>query len=308
MTNIILLDGSIGQELVKRAGDRPTPLWSTQAMIDHPDLVREVHDAYFAAGATIATTNTYTVLRDRLARIGLQDEMARLSDVAVTAARAARDTNGVGLIAGAIGPLFASYRPDLCPPADEAAAIYAEPIGLMKDHVDLFLIETVASVLHAEGGLRAACGLGKPVWLAVTVADNNGTRLRSGEPVADLTPLLETHLVDAVLVNCSSPEAVSAALEIVKGFGKPYGAYANGFTKISDGFLQEAPTVDALQQRTDLGPAAYADFVMDWVANGATIVGGCCEIGPDHIAELARRIRGGGAPDCIEGQHDPFGY
>ena len=79
MTAITLLDGSIGQELVKRSGDRATPLWSTQVMIDHPGFVRLVHDDYFAAGATVASTNTYAVLRDRLTRVGLQDEVARLA-------------------------------------------------------------------------------------------------------------------------------------------------------------------------------------------------------------------------------------
>ena len=87
---------------------------------------------------------------------------------------------------------------------------------------------------------------------------------------------------------------MGAALEIIKGFGKPFGAYANGFTRISEGFLGDAPTVDALEQRTDLDPAAYAEFAMGWVDQGATIVGGCCEVGPGHIAELARRLREAG--------------
>ena len=64
MTQIILLDGGMGQELIHRAGDRPTPLWSTQVMIDHPGLVAEVHRDFAAAGATVATTNTYAIHRD----------------------------------------------------------------------------------------------------------------------------------------------------------------------------------------------------------------------------------------------------
>ena len=99
---------------------------------------------------------------------------------------------------------------------------------------------------------------------------------------------------DAVLINCSRPEAIPAALEVLSGMNRPYGAYANGFTHISDGFLQDAPTVDALQERHDLGPGAYADQVMRWIDQGATIVGGCCEIGPDHIEELAHRVRAAG--------------
>lgn len=294
MTAITLLDGSIGQELVKRSGDRATPLWSTQVMIDHPDIVLGVHDEYFAAGATVASTNTYAVLRDRLLRVGLPDEVARLTDVAVTAAVAARDAHGSGRVAGAIGPLVQSYRPDLCPPAAEAAALYAENVALLKDRVDLILLETMASVDQARGGLLAAALSGLPIWLGVTVMDEDGTRLRSGEALGDLAPLVAEFAPEAVLINCTRPESVAAGLEIVRGFGLPFGAYANGFTCISAGFLTAAPTVDALEQRTDLSPAAYAEFAMGWVAQGASIVGGCCEVGPEHIAELARRLRASG--------------
>lgn len=290
MTAITLLDGSIGQELVKRSGDRATPLWSTQVMMEHPELVREVHDSYFAAGASVATTNTYAVLRDRLARVDMEHRTAELSDVAVTAACAARDAHGNGRVAGALGPLIASYRPDICPPAEKAAALYAEPVRLMANRVDLLLLETMSSVDQAEGALRAAMGQGVPVWLAVTVMDGDGTRLRSGEALADLAPVVARHVPEAVLINCTRPEAVAPALDIIAAFGKPIGAYANGFTRISDGFLQDAPTVDALEQRGDMSPAAYADIAMGWLDQGATILGGCCEIGPDHIAELARRL------------------
>ncbi|NCQ24647.1 MAG: homocysteine S-methyltransferase [Rhodobacteraceae bacterium CG17_big_fil_post_rev_8_21_14_2_50_63_15] len=290
MTQITLLDGAIGQELVKRSGDRATPLWSTQVMIDHPDLVRQVHDDYFAAGATLATTNTYAVLRDRLARVGLSDDVARLTATAVQAARAARDAHGRGRVAGSIGPLIASYRPDLCPPAAEAAERYAETVAALAPHVDLLLIETMSSVDQARGALMAATRADLPVWLGVTVSDEDGTHLRSGEALGDLASVVAEFAPAAVLINCSRPESVAAGLEIVRSFGRPFGAYANGFTRISAGFLTDAPTVDALEARHDLTPAAYADFAMGWIAQGATIVGGCCEVGPDHIAELARRI------------------
>ena len=294
VTEITLLDGSIGQELVKRAGERPTPLWSTQVMIDQPKLVGEVHLDYFQSGATVATTNTYCVLRDRLAIADLQEQMEELTEAAVMSARKARAAHGSGRVAGSLGPLIASYRPDICPEPEDAAEHYAEPVRLMKDHVDLFLIETVSSVKQAEGALLAACGQGLPVWLSVSVNDEDGSKLRSGEGVEEIAPLVERFQPDAVLVNCSRPEAIAAALELIKPMGKPFGAYANGFTHIADGFLKSAPTVDALTARTDLDPAAYADFVMGWIGQGATIVGGCCEVGPDHIAELARRLPAAG--------------
>ncbi|MEP4998681.1 homocysteine S-methyltransferase family protein, partial [Pseudophaeobacter sp.] len=91
---ITLLDGSVGQEVVKRSGERPTPLWSASVMMDQPDLVGAVHGDYFAAGATIATTNTYTVHRDRLLGAGLEDRFETLLDIAMAQAKAARDAHG----------------------------------------------------------------------------------------------------------------------------------------------------------------------------------------------------------------------
>ena len=295
MTDITLLDGSIGQELVKRTGDRATPLWSTQVMIDHPHLVGEVHADYFAVGATVATTNTYAVMADRLERVNLTDRIPQLLDTALTAAKTARDAHGSGRIAGSLGPIGASYRPDIHVTKEDAATAYGPALKTLDPHIDLWLIETMSSLNHATSTLAAAIdATQKPVWLAVSVDDFDGTKLRSGEPIQVITDMIlalpDTQKPDAILINCSRPEVVADGLTILAQAGIPFGAYANGFTKISDGFLTDAPTVDALEQRTDLGPKAYADMAMTWVAQGATIVGGCCEVGPDHIAELARNL------------------
>lgn len=287
MTAVTLLDGGMGQELVARSGDRPTPLWSTQVMMDHPGLVRQVHADYFAAGATVATTNTYAIHHDRLIRAGLDHLFADLHRQALDEARAARGAHGSGRIAGSIGPLVASYRPETHPPHDEAVARYAEVAAILGPGVDLILCETVASHAHARAVVEGAGAAGKPVWLALTVDDEDGTRLRSGEAVAE-TPVGGAA---AVLANCSAPEAMAAALEALKGFGLPFGAYANGFRQITKAFLKDAPTVDSLEPRPEMTPARYADFAMAWVAQGATIVGGCCETTPAHIAEIARRLK-----------------
>ncbi len=294
MSDVTLIDGSVGQELVRRSGDRATPLWSTRVMMDHPELVRALHSDYFASGATVASTNTYAVHRSRLARVGLEETLPDLIGVAVAQAERARTQHGRGRIAGVLGPLLASYRPDLEPDPDQAAQAFGELVRIMKPRVDLFLIETVSSVREAEGVLRGTEGCGKPVWLALTVMDGDGTRLRSGEALAQIAPLIARFRPDAVLLNCSPPEAVTQGMGILAGFGRPYGGYANGFTRISPDFLKDAPTVDVLEPRVDLTPAQYADHALAWVAEGATLVGGCCEIGPDHIAELSRRLRAAG--------------
>lgn len=290
MSKITILDGSIGQELVKRLGEAPTPLWSTQVMLQEPQMVADVHLDYFKAGAHIATANTYAVLRDRLTNNGISDQFEALHEKGSALARQARDAFGSGKVASALGPLGASYRPDLAPPVLEAAKAYAEIVGLHDDTVDLHLIETASGLQLAEGALAGAAGARQPVWIALSVDDDDGTILRSGEALADALPLIETFAPAAVLINCSTPEAVTQALPVINAAGIPFGAYANGFTKISDAFKVVNQTVDTLTARSDLDPNAYADFAEQWVEIGATIIGGCCEVGPDHIEELSRRF------------------
>jgi homocysteine S-methyltransferase len=296
MAAITLLDGGMGQELLARAGDAPTPLWATRVMMDHPGLVGAIHADYFAAGATVATTNTYAIHHDRLIPQGCDHLFHGLHAAALAEAQGARKAYGAGRIAGSLGPLVASYRPDTVPDVDEAARKYAEIATLLAPGVDLFLAETMSSVRQVHGVLEglARAATGKPAWVSVTVDDKDGSRLRSGEPVADLASLFSRYKPQAVLANCSVPEAMAAAMDGLARFGLPFGAYANGFTHISQDFLKANPTVDVLAHRTDLTPARYAGFAMGWVAQGATIVGGCCEVGPAHIAALAQALRDAG--------------
>jgi S-methylmethionine-dependent homocysteine/selenocysteine methylase len=150
----------------------------------------------------------------------------------------------------------------------------------------------MSSIDQAEGALMGMAVTGKPVWVALSVDDNDGTKLRSGEPLKDALPMLAKYAPEAVLINCSLPEAVSVAVPIFAGQAFKLGAYANGFTGIAEGFNKIGATVDMLQARTDLGPDAYADFAEGWAASGATLIGGCCEVGPAHIRELSRRFKG----------------
>jgi S-methylmethionine-dependent homocysteine/selenocysteine methylase len=296
MSRIVLLDGGMGQELIKRAPEGPTPLWSARVMIDHPEIVKAVHLEYIRAGARVITVNAYSATRDRLEGAGFGDRFEELQRTACELAKAARDESGEDVtIAGCLPPLQWSYRPDLANDPDEIAPAYTEIARLQAPHVDLFLAETMSAAGQGLGAVRGAVegGGGKPVWVAWTVSDDDSGLLRSGETVAKASAALDGLPVAARLLNCSPPEAISAALPGLAALGGPFGAYANGFGAISDDFTPGS-TVKALSGRTDLGPAAYAAFALGWVEAGATIVGGCCEVGPAHIAELARRLSAAG--------------
>ena len=287
---MMILDGGMGQELVARAG-KATSLWSVQALLDAPEVVRQVHDEYFAAGADIATTNSYSVLPDRLEPHGMLDRLEELVRLACQLATDAREAHGSGMVAGGLGPQGFSYQPDKAPPAEQAAEVYANLAQIQAQYVDVHLLETMSSVDQARGGLIGAGVTGKPVWVALSVRDDDGTRLRSGELLSDVVPLLEEFDPAAVFINCSKPEAVDTAVPILAKSGRVVGAYANGFTGIAADFNKVGATVDMLSARRDLDPHAYADFADGWAAHGATISGGCCEVGPAHIAELSRRVK-----------------
>ena len=287
---ITILDGGMGQELVRRMG-QATPLWAMQALLDAPDLVRAVHDDFFAAGAEVATTNTYAVLPDRLASFGMSERLGELIETGCRIAAEARDSAGHGLVAGSLGPLGFSYQPENAPPPEMAAEIYADVARHHAPLVDVLILETMSSVDQARGALMGAGLAGKPIWLALSVDDSDGSRLRSNEALYDIGPLISEFAPERVLLNCSRPEAVSGGLPILAKLHPHVGAYANGFTRIAADFNHIGATTDLLSKRHDLGPAAYAAFAQDWVAAGATTVGGCCEVGPAHIAALAKCLR-----------------
>ncbi len=286
---ITLLDGGMGQELVARAG-KATGLWATQILLDNPQIVRDVHDDYFAAGAMAATTNTYAILPDRMAAHDMDDQLEPLQRRACQIAVDARDAHGTGMVIGSLGPQGFSYQPDLAPPAEQAAEAYDLICKIQSEYVDILMAETMASVDQTLGALMGMSGHGKPIWMSVSVDDSDGTKLRSGEPVVEILDMLREYNVATVNVNCSMPEAVTTAIPLLMNAGIPVGAYANGFTKIHSDFNQVGATVDIMEARTDLGPDAYADFAQTWIDNGATVIGGCCEVGPKHIAELHRRF------------------
>ncbi len=294
MARITLLDGGMGQELVARSGDAPTPLWATRVMIDHPGLVKAIHDDYFDAGASVATTNTYNILHDRLEGVGLDALFHALHRRALAEAHEARARAGRGLIAGSMGPLGESYRPDLTPDVAVSAPIYAEKARILAPHVDVILLETMSSLGLAEGALKGAQAAGKPVWLSVSVHDRDGSKLRSGEPVSALRDLVAAYPTAAVLANCSMPEAMAEAMRALAPIGLPFGAYANGFSEISSLPLPDAVAAPDYTHRHDLTPERYTAFVMQWIDLGASIVGGCCEVGPAHIRHLAAALRAAG--------------
>ncbi len=291
MNDIVLLDGGMGQELVRRSGQPATPLWSATVMMEQPQLVEELHVDFIRAGAEVITINAYTMTPERLARDADERLFESLQTSACEVALRARDKAGNDKvrITGCLPPLVASYRPDLAPGTARSLEMYRRICEIQARHVDLFLCETMASRAEAVTAATAACETGLPVWLALTLDDRDPGKLRGGETLESALLALRELPVQGLLLNCSRPETIDDAWSQFADISwLPVGAYANGFTSVDD--LQPGGTVSSLQARNDLSPEHYADFAMRWVNQGASMIGGCCEVGPEHIACLRRRL------------------
>ena len=298
---ITLLDGGMGQELCNRSANPVHAEWGGWVMRHEPHLVQELHEDYLRAGAAVITLNNYaTTPRVSEDSHGQTLDFEGEQHAAISLALAAREAAGSDAkIAGSLPPLSWSYRPGLVEAFERNLADYRKIAEVGKGHVDLFICETMSTSEEARAAATAACESGKPVWVSWTLLESPGedgrARLRSGETITDAINALNGLNVNALLVNCSTPEVTTAAMPELARDGRPFGGYANAFSADLSQY-DPGETVEVIENRTDLNPQAYAAQVQRWVEAGATIVGGCCQTGPAHIAEIRRLL--------VEAGHD----
>ena len=282
----------MGQELINRGAGGQGMLWSADALINRPEVVLEIHRDYIQAGADIITTNSYSTIRDKFEPAGLMHRFEEMNRLAGQLAVQAREQSGRSvLIAGSLPPQRGSYRPDQVGSFDEIEPLYREQADLLAPYVDLFICETMSSCGEALAAATAAVRTGMPVWVSWTMKDRGEVALRSGESLAQAVEALAGTGVSALLVNCSAPEALGKALpELIELTDGPVGIYANAFTPIPEHWDYDGDH-SLPPPREDLGPDAYAQQARKWIRGGARIIGGCCEIGPEHIRRLDHLLR-----------------
>lgn len=292
--SVILIDGGMGQELVRRSGKAPTPLWSARIMLDNPDLVEGLHIDFIQAGAKVIALNNYTATPARLKRDADISLFEPIHNAAIKTAQSARQKAGIQdvKIAGCLPPIVASYKPELAPCDAECFKQYEQLVDIQKDGIDLMFCETISTIREGVAAVKAAREAGLQTVISFTVDDGNPENLRSGESLADAIKAVQPFGISAVTINCSMPESVSKAMPLLAGSFPKVGGYANGFQSIEA--LSAGGTVAGLKAREDLTPKAYADYALSWAKSGAKIIGGCCEVGPEHIAQIGETLRGAG--------------
>jgi S-methylmethionine-dependent homocysteine/selenocysteine methylase len=293
----VILDGGMGRELQRRGAPFRQPEWSALALSEAPQAVEAVHAAYIDSGANVITSNSYAVVPFHIGEERFAAEGQALAALAGELARRAVDASGKSVrVAGSLPPLFGSYRPDLFD-ASRAAQLLAPLVNGLAPHVDLWLAETQSSIVEARAIHAGLPKDGKPFWLSFTLKDEDTDavpRLRSGEPVAEAAAVAAELGVQTLLFNCSQPEVIGDAIDAARatferlGVKIHIGAYANAFPPQPE----EATANDGLDPlREDLDPPGYLRWAADWQQRGASHLGGCCGIGPEHIAVLAQKLR-----------------
>jgi 5-methyltetrahydrofolate--homocysteine methyltransferase len=311
---ILVLDGAMGtmiQELkLDEEGYRGARFdaWNRDVrgnndllILSQPAAVRDIHLAYFRAGADIVSTNTFSSTAIAQADYGLSDHAHELNREGAKLARAAADIAQAEdgrprFVAGAIGPTnrTASISPDVSNPGfraitfDELRAAYAEQIdGLIEGGADLLLIETIFDTLNAKAAIYAVAevtqkrGVRLPVMISGTITDLSG-RLLSGQTPAAFWNSVRHAAPVSIGLNCAlgAKEMRAHVAEIGRIADTLVCAYPNAGLPNEFGYYDESP---------DYMAGLIGEFASAGLVN---IVGGCCGTTPEHIAAIVRAVAG----------------
>jgi S-methylmethionine-dependent homocysteine/selenocysteine methylase len=280
----ILLDGALGTELERRGVACKLPLWTTEAILEAPEQLRAVHEAYVRAGAHVITAGTFRTTRWTLSKVGMADRAEELTKRAVEIARSASDFRRAGikrsgsppeseiLLAGSIAPLEDCYHPELAPGDLVLQAEHRHNAhSLAETGVDILLVETQNSIREARIATHFARSTKIPVWTSFIL--RSATELLNGDSLVEAVKVVVDHGAEAVLINCTSPQITAQAavsLSAILPQGIAIGVYPNA--------LEHAMT-----------PDEFADWGLR-IKAVADIIGGCCGIGPEHLATLNGRL------------------
>jgi homocysteine S-methyltransferase len=296
----VVLDGAMGTELERRGLDLRDPLWSAKALLESPELVREVHVSYFEAGADVAISASYQASVRGFAARGLDArEAAGLLRRSVELAReAAQGFTGGRLVAASVGPYGAflgggaEYTGDYDVDEEGLVAFHGPRLEALAEAApDLFALETIPSVVEASALVRALERVPEtPAWLSFSCRDGahlcDGTALEAAVAVVTSAPSIV-----AVGINCTSPLHAGSLVEIAAAStALPVVCYPN-----RGAFWEPTRRAWVDPPRQDPRPVLRP---LEWRDAGARLIGGCCGTTPQDIASIADALR---RPDRIAG-------
>jgi S-methylmethionine-dependent homocysteine/selenocysteine methylase len=280
----LIIDGGMGTELEKSGVPMDGKVWSGAAVLSHPEVVRGTHEDFIAAGAEVIIANTFAAARHMLEPGGLGDQVREINFNAVKLAQQARDnaaTNAVA-IAGSICEWAPADDPRWNTPESVGRSVREQAEILAQAGVDFFALEMCELVDFSEAAIDAALEFDLPVWLGLSARSFPGCESLSvfDDESLDFESLVQRLArYPAMMMNVMHTPVtdIEEALGIVRRYWQgPVGVYPESgyFTMPNWQF------VDVIE------PAQLVEMARHWVAGGVRMVGGCCGLGPAHIAAL----------------------
>lgn len=287
----VIIDGGTGTDIQRRGVPMDGDTWCAEANRSHPEIVRQVHADYVAAGADVIIANTFATSPLLFNALGRDEDLLAIDREAVAIARAA--AGAAMAVAGSIStmrPLVkGSDRNNLSVdwPEAEARRLFARKAdNLARCGVDLLALEMLRDGDYAVWATEAAIATGLPVWAGVSCERNAAGELvgwgRADWRFEDLVKRVIAAGPHVVNVMHTSPNDTGEALAIVRRhWDGPIGTYPeSGYFKMPDWVF-----VDIIE------PSTLVAKSREWQEAGASLFGGCCGIGPEHIAALAKEFK-----------------
>lgn len=278
----LILDGAMGTELERRGFKTSLPLWSTQALVDAPGLVLQIHRDYIKAGADIITTNTFRTNPYTIKKAGWlksnQDVPQALTKIACDLAKQAVGNKKVA-IAGSVAPIEDCFSPQLYPDARIAEKDHYTHIKNLKEGgVDFILAETMLSIKEALIVLAQAKKLRIPIMVSFVL--NKDGDILNGDNLIKALKAVSEYKPLAFFINCTTIDIIEKVINSVLASARiPIGVYPNFGPPIKGKFTEY------------LTPDKFVQTMLRLSNKGVKILGGCCGTQPTHIAALAKRIK-----------------
>jgi S-methylmethionine-dependent homocysteine/selenocysteine methylase len=280
----VIIDGGMGTELEKSGVPMDGKVWSGQAVLSHPDAVRATHEAFINAGAEVIITNTFSSARHMLDPAGLGDLVKDINLNAVGLAQQAREN--VAKQPVAIAGSICEWSPSDDPKWHSAEAVgrsTREQAGLLAEAgVDLIALEMCEQSPFSIATIDAALEVGLPIWIGVSAKAHKGRSALSvfnyeEEDFESLVKQLAKYPAMMMNIMHTPVPDVDEAIEIVKRYWQgPIGIYPeSGYFTMPNWQFVDVIEADELVKAAQL-----------WLDNGVRMVGGCCGLGPEHIAAL----------------------
>ncbi len=286
---LTILDGGVGTELQKRGVAMSPGTWCGSVSLGNQALLEGIHLDYIHAGAEIITANTFASSRIMLREAGFEKQFREINTIAVEAALNARNRSGrKGLpVAGSLSHMI-PVKPGTdrvvengpsegsCGEAFEELAMLLLELGC-----DFILLEMMYHPKRIRQVVKAARGTGLPVWAGFSLrTDERGDLVSFGDPsfsAEDVFHTIERDSVEVMGLMHTAAPLISPGLEVLQQhWSGPVAIYPDsGYFKMPDWQFEKI-----------LNPAEFLELSKSWVAEGATILGGCCGLGPEHIALL----------------------